>query len=129
MCHSTKLRDYGCLKKCTWVSNVNMAKMWLATMPHPPAPHFKRLIVKHKTVECFWHIPFLSGLFILEYLLGTNILKQRHADTVAREIQIVLVTKSRGNKPLCLSRHRWEMDIKDIVWLGIEWFGLARKRD
>jgi hypothetical protein len=43
--------------------------------------------MKDKPVECFDIVSFCSGLLVKENLPGTNKLKHRHADTVAREMQ------------------------------------------
>jgi len=45
----------------------------------------------------------------------------------------ILVGKSEGKRPLRRPRRRWEnnirMDLKKIVWEGVDWMHLAQNRD
>jgi hypothetical protein len=45
----------------------------------------------------------------------------------------VLMGKSEGKRPLGRPRHRWEdgikMDLREIVWGGVEWIHLAQDRE
>jgi hypothetical protein len=45
----------------------------------------------------------------------------------------ILVGKPDGRRPLRRSRHRWEdnikMDLREIGWVGMDWFDLAQDRD
>jgi hypothetical protein len=44
-----------------------------------------------------------------------------------------LVRKPEGNRPLRISRHRWEdnirMDLMEIGWEGVDWMQLVQDRD
>jgi hypothetical protein len=50
-----------------------------------------------------------------------------------REVQQVLVGKPEGKKPLGRLRYRLEdnikMDLKEVVWEGMDWIDLAQNRD
>jgi hypothetical protein len=50
-----------------------------------------------------------------------------------RNVYRVLVGKPEGNRPLERLRRRWEegikMDLREIVWGGVEWIHLAQDRD
>jgi hypothetical protein len=43
------------------------------------------------------------------------------------------VGKPEGNRPLGRPRHKWvdniKMDLLDLGWSGVDWFGLAQDRD
>jgi hypothetical protein len=45
----------------------------------------------------------------------------------------ILVGKPEGKRPLGRPRRRWEnnikMDIREIVWYGMDWIDLAQDRD
>jgi hypothetical protein len=45
----------------------------------------------------------------------------------------ILVGKLEGKRPLGRRRHRWEdnirMDLREIVWGGMDWLDLAQDRD
>jgi hypothetical protein len=45
----------------------------------------------------------------------------------------ILVGKPEGRRPLGRHRHRWEdniiMDLREIVWGGMDWIVLAQDRD
>jgi hypothetical protein len=45
----------------------------------------------------------------------------------------ILVGKAEGKRPLGRPRRRWvdniEMDLRDIVWGGIDWIDVAQDRD
>jgi hypothetical protein len=46
---------------------------------------------------------------------------------VARDVKKRFRSKKcKGNKPLCSSRHRWEVDIKDIAWWDMSGLVLAK---
>jgi hypothetical protein len=50
-----------------------------------------------------------------------------------RKVYKVLVGKPEGKRPLGRPRRRWEdgirMDLREIVWGGVDWIRLARDRD
>jgi hypothetical protein len=50
-----------------------------------------------------------------------------------RDAYRILVEKPGRNRPLGSPRHRWEdnakMDLKEIVWAGVDWVGMAQDRD
>jgi hypothetical protein len=50
-----------------------------------------------------------------------------------RNVYRVLVGKPEGKRPLERPRRRWEdgirMDLREIVWGGVEWINLAQDRD
>ena len=41
----------------------------------------------------------------------------------------VLVWKPEGNRPLVGPRRKWENDIKEVGWDGVNWIDLAQGRD
>jgi hypothetical protein len=45
----------------------------------------------------------------------------------------ILVEKPEGKKPLGRPRRRWvdniKMDLREIVWDGVDWMDLAQDRD
>jgi hypothetical protein len=50
-----------------------------------------------------------------------------------RNILKILVGKPEGNRPLGRPRRRWEdnirMDVREIVWEGVDWIHLAQDMD
>jgi hypothetical protein len=50
-----------------------------------------------------------------------------------RDAYSVLVGKPEGRRPLGRPEHRWEdnikMDIREVVWVGMDWIDVAEDRD
>jgi hypothetical protein len=50
-----------------------------------------------------------------------------------RNLYRVLVGRPKGKSPIGSPRRRWEdginMDLGEIVWVGVEWIHLAQDRD
>jgi hypothetical protein len=50
-----------------------------------------------------------------------------------RNLSSVLVGKPEGKRPFGRPRYRWEdnirMDLREIVWKGVNWMHLAQDRD
>jgi hypothetical protein len=45
----------------------------------------------------------------------------------------ILVERPEGRRPFGRSRRRWEnnkkMDLQEVEWEGVDWFGMAQDRD
>jgi hypothetical protein len=41
----------------------------------------------------------------------------------------ILVRKPEGKGPLGRPRHRWEMNLRERGWEGVDWIHLAQDRD
>jgi hypothetical protein len=50
-----------------------------------------------------------------------------------RNAYMILVGKSEGKRPLGRPKHKWEdnikMDLREMVWGGMDWIDLAQDRD